>query len=80
MPNELGVALRALAESRGETVSNVVTEAIALQLRLTALDLALADADRRFGPIPAHLVSKAASELVAASRPGRRRKARPRGK
>jgi predicted transcriptional regulator len=49
---ELGAALRALAEQRGETVSTVVQEAIAHQIRLAALDVALAEADRRFGPVP----------------------------
>ena len=62
VPSELGAALRALAESRGDTVSTIVTEAIGLQLRLAALDLALADADRRFGPIPEDLVTKAESD------------------
>ena len=80
VPNELGAALRVLAGSRGETVSTIVTEAIGLRLRLAALDLALADADQRFGPIPEALVTKAASQLVAARRLGRRRQARQPGK
>jgi predicted transcriptional regulator len=74
VPSELGAALRALAESRGETVSTVVTEAIAHQIRLAALDNYLAEADRRFGPIPDALVAEAEAELVAASRRPRRRK------
>src|SRR3979409_1889623 len=51
VPSELGTALRALAQARGATVSTVVSEAIAHQVRMAALDLALEEADRRFGPI-----------------------------
>jgi predicted transcriptional regulator len=75
VPSELGAALRTLAELRGATVSTLVTEAIAHQVRLAALDLALAEADRRFGPVAAELVDKAEADLVAASK-GRRRPAR----
>lgn len=74
VPSELGAALRALAESRGETVSNVVTEAIAHQVRMAALDVYLADAEKRFGPVPDTLIAEAEAELVAASRRPRRRK------
>ncbi|HET9991626.1 MAG TPA: hypothetical protein VFQ65_24025 [Kofleriaceae bacterium] len=54
-----------------------MTEAIAHQIRLAALDLALADADRRFGPIGPELIAKADAELFAKPRrksPGRRRR------
>lgn len=76
VPSELGAALRALAERRGETVSTIVTDAIAHQVRLAALDIALADADRRFGPIVGDLVAKAAEELAPSSQPRRRKPAR----
>jgi len=76
VPSELGAALRALAEARGETVSTIVTEAIALQIRLAALDLALAEADQTFGPVGEALVAEAEAELVVASRAGRSRKRR----
>ena len=77
VPSELGAALRALAEARGETVSTVVAEAIAHRIRLEALDLALEDADRRFGPVSEHLVAEAEMELVeAAKRRTRRRRKR----
>jgi predicted transcriptional regulator len=73
VPSELGAALRALAEARGATVSTVVTEAIAHQVRLAALDLALEEADRRFGPIDDEQVTAAEAELVKAARRGRKR-------
>ena len=72
VPRELGAALRTLANARGETVSTVVAEAIGLQLRLAALDLALSEADRRFGPIAEELGAEAEAELVAARLPSRR--------
>ena len=75
VPSELGAALRALAELRGTTVSNVVSEAISHQVRLAALDLALAEADRRFGPVAEDLVADAEAELTRAAR---RRTATPR--
>jgi predicted transcriptional regulator len=79
VPSELGAALRALAELRGATVSMVVSEAIAHQVRLAALDLALAEADRRFGPVAENLVKDAEAELARAARrriptPRRRRR------
>ncbi len=74
VPSELGEALRALAASRGETVSTVVTDAIAQQLRLVALDLALAEADVRFGKLPAKLIAAAEAELTAPKK--RKRRAR----
>jgi predicted transcriptional regulator len=73
VPSELGAALRALAAARGATVSTVVTDAIAHQVRLAALDLALADAAQRFGPIDEAQVAAAEAELVEAARRGRKR-------
>jgi len=79
VPSELGAALRALAEARGTTVSTVVSEAIAHQVRMAALDLALAEADRQFGPVDDKQVEAAEAELLKAakrsSRRGRKRKA-----
>jgi predicted transcriptional regulator len=72
VPSELGAALRALAEARGDTVSTVVTDAIAHHVRLAALDLALAEADRRFGPVEDAQVAAAEAELVKAARRGSR--------
>ncbi|HEY6036565.1 MAG TPA: ribbon-helix-helix protein, CopG family [Kofleriaceae bacterium] len=74
VPSELGAALRALAEARHTTVSTVVTEAIAHQIRLAALDLALEDADRKFGPVAAELIAKADAELFAKPRRKTRRR------
>lgn len=71
IPDVLGAALRALAERRGETVSTVVTEAIAHRLRLEALDLALAEADQRYGAVPEPLIAAAEAELLAAHAPRR---------
>jgi predicted transcriptional regulator len=73
VPAELGEALRALAESRGETVSTIVQEAISHQLRLAALDVALADADRRFGAVRVEDVDRAEQVLRRAAKPGSRR-------
>jgi predicted transcriptional regulator len=78
VPAELGAELRALAEKRGQPVSALVTEAIARQVRLAALDRALSDADRRFGSVPEELVADAAAELVAARGSPRKRKAKRR--
>ena len=64
VPSELGAALRALAEARGETVSTVVTDAIAHRVRLAALDLALAEADERFGPPDSKLVDAAKKQFL----------------
>lgn len=73
VPSELGAALRALAEARGTTVSTVVTEAIALEVRLAELDRALAEASRRFGPISDDLVETMENCLLSSrsSRPSR---------
>ena len=73
VPSELGAALRALAEARGATVSTVVADAIAHQVRLAALDLALDEADRRFGRIDDAQVTAAEAELVKAARRGTKR-------
>ncbi|HEX7836520.1 MAG TPA: ribbon-helix-helix protein, CopG family [Kofleriaceae bacterium] len=78
VPSELGAALRALAEARGATVSTVVADAIAHQVRMAALDLALDEADRRFGPIDGAQVTAAEAELVKAARRGTRRSKRGR--
>jgi predicted transcriptional regulator len=72
VPSELGSALRALADARGETVSTVVTDAIAHHVRLAALDLALAEADHRFGPVEDAQVTAAEAELVRAAKRGSR--------
>jgi hypothetical protein len=79
VPSELGAALLALAERRGETVSTIVTDAIAGQVRLAALDLAglaLADADRKFGAVDDELAARAEAQLAGSSQPRRRRPAR----
>jgi len=76
VPSELGAALRALAAARGATVSTVVADAIAHQVRLAALDLALDDADRRFGRIDDARVTAAEAELVKAARRGTKRRSR----
>ncbi len=65
VPSALGAALRALAEARGETVSTIVTEAVAQQLRFAALDEALAAADRRFGAVSPGALAGAERELAA---------------
>jgi hypothetical protein len=76
VPAELGAALRALAESRGQPVSTIVTEAIAHEIRRAALGAAVSEDERRFGPIPAEIRAEVDAEL--ANR--RLRKPRPRRK
>lgn len=82
VPSELGAALRSLAEQRGETVSMIVTEAIAHRVRLAALDLALAEADRLHGAVSPDTIMIAERELRATrhvpaqKRPSRRRPGR----
>ena len=76
VPSELGAALRALAEARGATVSTVVADAIAHQVRMAALDLALEEADRRFGPIDDAQVTAAEAELVKTARRGTRHRSK----
>jgi predicted transcriptional regulator len=65
VPSKLGRELRKLAKARGTTVSNVVADAVAHQVRLAALDVALAEAERRFGPLPPESVAQAEADLVA---------------
>lgn len=74
VPSELGEALRMLAEARGETVSMLVTEAIAHQVRTAALERALADADKRFGPVSTELIDKARTELATSRKPRSRKR------
>jgi predicted transcriptional regulator len=74
VPSELGVALRALAEARGTTVSTVVADAIAHQVRMAALELALEEANRQFGAVDDEQLTAAEAELVKASKRGSRRR------
>jgi len=76
VPSELGAALRALAEARGATVSTVVADAIAHEVRMAALDLALAEADKRFGPIDDAAVAQAKADLIEAAQRGARRRSK----
>jgi post-segregation antitoxin (ccd killing protein) len=76
VPSDLGIALRALAKARGANVSSVVTEAIAREVRAAALDVALAEADARFGVLDEELISRANAELVQAAKRGKRVKRR----
>lgn len=66
VPAELGAELRRVAELRGEPVSNLVADAIARQLRLIALDVALRQADEQFGPVPESDVALAMQALLSA--------------
>jgi len=79
VPSELGSELRALAKARGGNVSSVVTDAIAREVRLAALDRALGVADERFGPLDDELVARAEFDLAKAAKQdkgARRRKSR----
>lgn len=79
VPSELGSELRALAKARGGNVSSVVTDAIAREVRLAALDRALGVADERFGSLDDDLVARAEFDLAKAAKQGqraRRRKSR----
>ncbi len=78
VPSELGAALRALAEERKTTVSEVVAEAIQHQIRMAALDRVLADADRRFGPVPEEKIARAMAEMTKTMKRGRKKRARSR--
>jgi predicted transcriptional regulator len=80
VPCKLGRELRKLAKARGTTVSNVVADAVAHQVRLAALDVALAEAEGRFGPLPEEVVLDAETELAAAGRRGVARRRTSRGK
>lgn len=71
VPSELGAALRRLADARGSTVSNVVTDAIAHTIRLAALDRALAEADAEFGVLTDAQVREAEAILSRAAKPRR---------
>lgn len=77
VPAELGSALRALAKARGGNVSSVVADAIAREVRLAALDRAIASADERFGPLDQALVARAEANLRAAAKQ-RKRSRKPR--
>lgn len=78
VPSELGAALRALAERRGETVSTIVSDAIALQIRLAALDLALEESEHRYGSLDEQALSAAEAELARPPAPKRKpRRNRP---
>jgi len=72
VPSELGSQLRALAKARGGNVSSVVTDAIAREVRLAALDRALAAADQRFGPLDDEVVARAEVDLTKAIKHGKR--------
>ena len=80
VPSKLGRELRRLAKLRKTTVSQVVADAVAHQVRVAALEAALHAADLRFGPVPADAVAKAEAEFVASSSRASapRRAARPR--
>lgn len=71
VPAELGAALRSLAKSRGTTVSTIVTEAVEREVRFAALDVAMAEADRRFGPVPESMIRAAEEELLRTARNAR---------
>jgi post-segregation antitoxin (ccd killing protein) len=75
VPSDLGTALRALAKARGANVSLVVTEAIAREVRLAALDRVLAAADERFGALHEEAITRAERALVEGAR-----RAKPRGR
>jgi hypothetical protein len=79
VPAELGAALRRLAEARGETVSNLVTDAIAHEVRRAALELVLAETDKKFGAVSEDLIAKAETRMLEA-RDKRRRKPARRGR
>ena len=76
VPSDIAAALRALAKSRRETISIVVSEAIAHQLRTAALEKALAEADQHFGPVPDAMIAEAEAELAEAF--GKRNRGQPR--
>jgi post-segregation antitoxin (ccd killing protein) len=76
VPSEIGGALRKLAKARGANVSTIVTEAIARELRLAALDVALAEDETRFGPVPESAVARAEADLAGAPQVRVRRRRR----
>lgn len=71
VPSQLGAAMRTLARARGQTVSTLVSTAIAHELRLSMLDGALAAADERFGAVAPARVDDAEAALLRAVRAGR---------
>jgi hypothetical protein len=73
VPSELGAALRALAEARGQPVSTIVTEAIEHEVRRAALAVAVSAAERRFGPVPSEILAEVETELGELHRPRRKR-------
>ena len=74
VPSKLGAAMRTLARARGQSISTLVTDAIAHEVRLADLDRALAAADQRFGVIPAEHIDEAEGQLLRAIRGGRKSK------
>jgi hypothetical protein len=76
VPSRMGAAMRTLARARGQTVSTLVTKAIAHELRLAALDEALAAADAELGPVPPDEIAEAEARLTAPPRGRRRRRSR----
>lgn len=78
VPSKMGAAMRSLARARGQTVSTLVTTALARELRMAALDEALAAADRQFGPVPGELIDQAEAELRRAMARGASRSRRTR--
>jgi predicted transcriptional regulator len=75
--SEVGAELRRIAELRRQPVSTFVVEAIAHPLRLEALNEALREADREFGPVSEEGFAEAvgvfaeAAALAAKSVPGK---------
>lgn len=78
VPSKLGAAMRTLAKARGQSLSTLVADAIAHEIRLADLDRALAAADQRFGVIPGDRIDQAEAELVGAIRRGKRKPKRAR--
>jgi predicted transcriptional regulator len=74
VPSELGAKLRELAKARHTAVSTEVTEAIATWVRMAALDLALEESERQFGPLDQREVAEAQAALIKAARRSSRRK------
>lgn len=78
VPRELGAAMRTLARARRQTLSMLVTEGMAHQLRLASLETALAAADERFGALARGQVDGAEVALVQAMHRGQRKPRRAR--
>ncbi|MDX2018697.1 MAG: hypothetical protein SF187_00545 [Deltaproteobacteria bacterium] len=77
VPAGVGAALRALAEARGTTVSTIVAQAIGHEIRMAALERALAEADLRFGALDEELVVQAQSELSGKTKGSKPRRRKP---